>query len=99
MSYAQHPEIHNEEQAIKWINDLVATVERKRQDCNVQVPGDPITTAAMQKKAYSSVLIHYGIARGALVALIHCRRISEIGFEKMKDRVETCLVPTVVGRV
>lgn len=98
MGLEQHEELLTEGQAINWINSLVATAEQCRMDCGVEFPEDKERTVAHQKSAFRKLMIHYGIALGALTALAHCRKISPAGFDKMKQRVRDVMIPKVVGR-
>ena len=90
-------EITSEEQARNWVMDLVKDVEDARQQCNVSVPGDQVTTASLQRKAYRIYLVRHGGALGTLTALHRCRKLNDVAYMELRQRVMLTLVPTVVG--
>ena len=97
MSFKDHVEILSEEQAIKWVDDLINTVETYRYRVDSQSASANPILISEQKSNYNKLLMHYGIAFGALQALAHTRNISENGFNKMKERVLQTMVPSVIG--
>jgi hypothetical protein len=98
MSYEDHVEIQSEQQATQWLEALVNTVEKYRGTCDV-MSANPMATPGMVKKAYHEYFLHRGIAIGALTALAHTRKLSPVGFEAMKKRINFTAVPTVINRV
>ena len=96
-TYDQHEEIHTEEQAVNWMVALITTVETYRKTVDVMIPDVTSIEAADQKSMYRKLLMHYGIATGALTALVHCRKLSEAAHAKMKQQLLQAMVPKIVG--
>lgn len=92
-------EITTIEEAQRFILDMVEILEASRADCNVQVPGDPQMTARLQRKAYTNWMIRYGQALGSLTTLMHCRKLNDVAYNELRERIMQTAIPTQVGTV
>ena len=89
-AYHNLVEIVIEDQAIKWMVDLIETVVEWR----AQVDG--AEDVVLQKRYHDKLRLNYGIALGALKALGHCRKISPVGYDKMTHELMFAMRPKVV---
>lgn len=92
-------EITTEEEARKFIMEMVEILESTRDDCNVTIPTDPQLSAKLQRKAWSNWMIRYGQALGSLTTLMHCRKLNDVAYNELRERVMRTAVPTQVGLV
>ena len=91
--------IDTQEQAIKRVEQLCQRVVECRNTCDVRIPDDPISTAAIQTKAYQHWLMTYGQALGTLIAYYQCGKIEDNAYNLLKGKVQATLAPRVVGDV
>jgi hypothetical protein len=101
MTFADdHPgyEITTEQEARNWVIELVDDVESARLSCNVVIPDDQAKTVRHQQRAYTKFMVKHGSALGVVMALHRCRKISDVAYNELRQRVIQTLVPTVVGR-
>lgn len=83
-------EVKTEEQAIAYVEGVVAAAERAR----IQL--DETKLVARQYRAYEYLLVRYGRALGAITTLMHVRLLSDQAYNELTTRVHTALVPRVV---
>ena len=92
-------EIRTVEQARAYIMEITLQVINAREQCDVIIPGDPLMTAKLQRKAYRSWMIRYGQALGALTTLMHCRVLNDVAYNELHQAILRTGVPTIVGEV
>ena len=97
MAYNDHVEIETEDQANKWMDELTAKVREARVAVNVFVPDPASMEAQEQRSLYRKLMIHYGVATGALEALVHCRKIGPRAYEEHRRNLLQTMAPSVVG--
>jgi hypothetical protein len=90
-------EIVNEEQARNVVLDLVNDVESARIACNIVVPDNHHATAELQRKAYARFMVKHGGVLGTLTTLHRCRRLNDVAYNELRQRVIQTLAPTIVG--
>jgi len=81
--------IDSEEQARDWVMRLVTELEteRRRIDLILDVVG--------QRRALDQYRIRFGNALGVLVALQRCRKIGDVAYNGLRERVMQTATPTV----
>ena len=95
MPYHDHVEIVSEEQATKWVCDLTAKVETIRAHLDMEElrSGRKVD---IHRSEFRQMLMHYGVAMGALQAMVHTRKISERAYGELRTRVMVSMQPKVV---
>lgn len=87
------------EQAKAWVVEQIESLDVARTHCNVIFPNDHGKTVDYQKNAERILLVKHGGVLGILVALHRCRRLSDVGYNELRERAMAVLVPTLVGGV
>ena len=84
------PVIETEDQARAWLLELVDNLERERRAI------DAAYLIRDNKKAYSRWMMLYGRALGVLAALKRCSKISDVGYNELRQRIFSTTVPTIL---
>lgn len=92
-------EIVTMEQAQNWVLELIEGVKSKRAECDIRFPNPSQVTKRFQEKAYTNFLIKYGAALGAVMALHRCRKLDDVAYNELRQKIVNLLLPTVVGKV
>jgi hypothetical protein len=85
--------IDSEEQARAWVMELVDKLESERRQI------DLIPLAPDRKRAFDQYRIKFGHALGVLVALQRCRKLSDVAYNGLRQRVMETAQPTVAAGV
>jgi hypothetical protein len=89
----------SQDDLIKYISSLCELVVVCRDQCDIQIPDDPETTAKIQVDAYRRWNVYYGWAMGTLISYRQCSSIEDFAYDIMKARIQATLAPRVVGTV
>jgi len=92
-------EIKTEDDAHRFLTDLIVQVVTARIACNVEIPGDPVTTAKRQRVAWTNYRIRYGQALGALTTLMHVRKLSDVAYNHFNQQIQATAAETVAGGI
>ena len=102
MSYTDdHPghRIDTEEQARKWLLQLVDELKTARIACDVFMFKVGSMTVRQQQKNYNTFMVKHGAALGSLVALHRCGKLSDFAYEELRQTILETLKPTMVGEI
>lgn len=89
--------IETEEQAQKWVLELVQDMLFWRTECDVTFPGDSGKTVQHQRRACWTFLAKQGKVVGALQALLLAGKIGERCYQELNQQAINSLAPKVVG--
>ena len=92
-----HAEIRNQEQAQRWVEELIEEMMIWRRACDVRIPDNNQMAVQTQRRALWTFLSKQGKVVGALKSLLLCGRISERCYTELNQKAINTLIPTVVG--
>lgn len=90
-------EIKTEEEAQDYILGQISRLKEIRYQCNALMSDKVAIAVDQQRRAYDKFRIHYGQALGSLLTLVHCRKLSNGAYIKLKAALIETTSPAIVG--
>ena len=91
--------IENKEQAIRFLEEKLAEMQKWRNICDVLIPDRTDAGVKKQQQSFFIFLTKQGQLNGALQALYGTRMIDEGVYAGMTQKAINALLPSVVGQV
>ena len=98
MSHIDTPgyRIDSDEQARNWVEELIIDVEKYRNAIDEGSAHPEHVQAGELKKLHDVLLVKHGGAKGVLLALHRCGKLTDDAYNAMTKRITRTLVPSTI---
>lgn len=96
-SQAPRAELRTKENALNWIEELLAEMTYWRNQCRVAYPSNPELTVRQQRRALWTFLTKQGQLTGALKTLRLMGLLDERAYLEYNQKAINSLIPDLIG--